>query len=77
MGITACCCCSSKDAAITIGIWSLVYALASLLLMGWQTGVLNHCRAVTMAQSNLQCEWDCPCVGASTKRTASIIEGKF
>ncbi|PIC42679.1 hypothetical protein B9Z55_009679 [Caenorhabditis nigoni] len=77
MGITACCCCSSKDAAITIGIWSLVYALASLLLMGWQTGVLNHCRAVTMAQSNLQCEWDCPCVGASTKRTASIIEGLF
>ncbi|UMM22742.1 hypothetical protein L5515_003807 [Caenorhabditis briggsae] len=30
-----------------------------------------------MAQSNLQCEWDCPCVGASTKRTASIIEGLF
>ncbi|CAD6197381.1 unnamed protein product [Caenorhabditis auriculariae] len=76
MSINPCCCCTGKDSAITIGIWSLVYSLASLLLFGWQTGVLNHCRAVTMAQANLQCEWDCPCVGASSARTSSIIEGE-
>ncbi|VDM80116.1 unnamed protein product [Strongylus vulgaris] len=58
-----------------IGIWTLVYSIASLFLFGWQTGVLNHCRSVTMSQANLQCEWDCPCVGASTARTTRIIEG--
>ncbi|EYC17024.1 hypothetical protein Y032_0032g2624 [Ancylostoma ceylanicum] len=58
-----------------IGIWTLVYSIASLFLFGWQTGVLNHCRTVTMSQANLQCEWDCPCVGASTARTTRIIEG--
>ncbi|KAK6742251.1 hypothetical protein RB195_009861 [Necator americanus] len=38
-----------------IGIWTLVYSIASLFLFGWQTGVLNHCRTVTMSQANLQC----------------------
>ncbi|KHJ90949.1 hypothetical protein OESDEN_09193 [Oesophagostomum dentatum] len=52
-----------------------VYSIASLFLFGWQTGVLNHCRTVTMSQANLQCEWDCPCVGSSNARTTRIIEG--
>ncbi|KAK6012055.1 hypothetical protein OSTOST_22803, partial [Ostertagia ostertagi] len=70
-----CCCFSLKDSAVMIGIWTLVYSIASLFLFGWQTGVLNHCRSVTMSQANLQCEWDCPCVGSSTARTTRIIEG--
>ncbi|EYC17022.1 hypothetical protein Y032_0032g2624 [Ancylostoma ceylanicum] len=75
MACNPCCCFNLKDSAVMIGIWTLVYSIASLFLFGWQTGVLNHCRTVTMSQANLQCEWDCPCVGASTARTTRIIEG--
>ncbi|ETN81230.1 hypothetical protein NECAME_08670 [Necator americanus] len=74
MACNPCCCFNLKDSAVMIGIWTLVYSIASLFLFGWQTGVLNHCRTVTMSQANLQCEWDCPCVGASTARTTRIIE---
>ncbi|EFO86707.1 hypothetical protein CRE_04850 [Caenorhabditis remanei] len=42
MGITACCCCSSKDAAITIGIWSLVSSIAQLGIMGWQMAAIKY-----------------------------------
>uniref|UniRef100_A0A0K0CUG8 Anoctamin n=1 Tax=Angiostrongylus cantonensis TaxID=6313 RepID=A0A0K0CUG8_ANGCA len=73
MACNPCCCFSLKDSAVMIGIWTLVYSIASLFLFGWQTGVLNHCRTVTMSQANLQCEWDCPCVGASNARTTRII----
>uniref|UniRef100_A0A0N5ALT0 7TM_GPCR_Srx domain-containing protein n=1 Tax=Syphacia muris TaxID=451379 RepID=A0A0N5ALT0_9BILA len=75
MGCNPCCCWSIRDGAVTIGIWSVVYSFASLALFGWQFAVLNNCRSVTMAQSNLQCEYYCPCVGASTSRTSSLIEG--
>ncbi|VDP11293.1 unnamed protein product [Heligmosomoides polygyrus] len=77
MACNPCCCFNIKDSAVMIGIWTLVYSIASLFLFGWQTGVLNHCRSVTMSQANLQCEWDCPCVGSSTARTTRIIEGIF
>ncbi|WKY00186.1 hypothetical protein Q1695_014775 [Nippostrongylus brasiliensis] len=76
MTCNPCCCFNVKDSAVMIGIWTLVYSIASLFLFGWQTGVLNHCRSVTMSQANLQCEWDCPCVGSSTARTTRIIEGQ-
>ncbi|CAP35765.2 Protein CBG18288 [Caenorhabditis briggsae] len=42
MGITACCCCSSKDAAITIGIWSLVSSIGQLGIMGWQMAAIKY-----------------------------------
>lgn len=77
MACNPCCCWSIRDGAVTIGIWSAVYALASLVLFGWQFAVLNNCRSVTMAQANLQCEYYCPCVGASTERTSSLIEALF
>ncbi|KAE9414296.1 hypothetical protein Angca_000936, partial [Angiostrongylus cantonensis] len=77
MACNPCCCFSLKDSAVMIGIWTLVYSIASLFLFGWQTGVLNHCRTVTMSQANLQCEWDCPCVGASNARTTRIVEGSY
>uniref|UniRef100_A0A0N4ZUH5 MARVEL domain-containing protein n=1 Tax=Parastrongyloides trichosuri TaxID=131310 RepID=A0A0N4ZUH5_PARTI len=71
------CCCSIKDGSMTVAIWSGIYALCCLFLFGWQTGVLSQCNEVTMAQSNLKCEYYCPCVGASTARTSRIIEGLF
>lgn len=52
-----------------------IYALAQLAIFGWQFSVLTQCQHVVMAQSNLQCEYYCPCVGASTARTSAIIEG--
>ncbi|KAI1727018.1 hypothetical protein Ddc_04300 [Ditylenchus destructor] len=77
MPCNPCCCWKLKDAAVTIGIWSTIYALASLAMFTWQWGVLSQCRHVTMAQSNLQCEYYCPCVGASTARTSALVEGLF
>ncbi|KAI6184470.1 hypothetical protein M3Y97_00599700 [Aphelenchoides bicaudatus] len=53
-----------------------IYAMASMAMYAWQWGVLSQCQHVTMAQSNLQCEYYCPCVGATTARTSAIIEGK-
>ncbi|VDL74878.1 unnamed protein product [Nippostrongylus brasiliensis] len=67
MTCNPCCCFNVKDSAVMIGIWTLVYSIASLFLFGWQTGVLNHCRSVTMSQANLQCEWDCPCIFSITQ----------
>ncbi|CAK5016176.1 unnamed protein product [Meloidogyne enterolobii] len=75
MACNPCCCLSLKDAVVTIGIWSTIYALAQLAIFGWQFSVLTQCQHVVMAQSNLQCEYYCPCVGASTARTSAIIEG--
>nr|CAD2176517.1 unnamed protein product [Meloidogyne enterolobii] len=77
MACNPCCCLSLKDAVVTIGIWSTIYALAQLAIFGWQFSVLTQCQHVVMAQSNLQCEYYCPCVGASTARTSAIIEGLF
>uniref|UniRef100_A0A915NTF2 Uncharacterized protein n=1 Tax=Meloidogyne floridensis TaxID=298350 RepID=A0A915NTF2_9BILA len=74
MACNPCCCLSLKDAVVTIGIWSTIYALAQLAIFGWQFSVLTQCQHVVMAQSNLQCEYYCPCVGASTARTSAIIE---
>ncbi|CAB3402856.1 unnamed protein product [Caenorhabditis bovis] len=42
MGVATCCCCSSKDAAITIGIWSLVSSIAQLGIMGWQMVAIKY-----------------------------------
>uniref|UniRef100_A0A1I8BYD0 MARVEL domain-containing protein n=1 Tax=Meloidogyne hapla TaxID=6305 RepID=A0A1I8BYD0_MELHA len=76
MACNPCCCLSLKDAVVTIGIWSTIYALAQLAIFGWQFSVLAQCQHVVMAQSNLQCEYYCPCVGASTARTSAIIEDR-
>ncbi|CAJ0580902.1 unnamed protein product, partial [Mesorhabditis spiculigera] len=75
MPCNPCCCMKPKDGAVVCGIWSVIYALASIAVMAWQTQVLNNCRSVTMSQSNLQCEYYCPCVGASTARTSRIVFG--
>uniref|UniRef100_A0A915AKR8 Uncharacterized protein n=1 Tax=Parascaris univalens TaxID=6257 RepID=A0A915AKR8_PARUN len=77
MACNPCCCWNVKDGAVTIGIWTMVYSFASLILFGWQFSVLNSCRTVTMSQANLQCEYWCPCVGASNARTSALIEGLF
>uniref|UniRef100_A0A158Q6P3 CX domain-containing protein n=1 Tax=Elaeophora elaphi TaxID=1147741 RepID=A0A158Q6P3_9BILA len=53
-----------------------VYSLASLVLFGWQLDVINSCQTVTMSQANLQCEYWCPCVGASNQRTSALIQGR-
>ncbi|CAD5212013.1 unnamed protein product [Bursaphelenchus okinawaensis] len=77
MSCNPCCGWRLKDASATIGIWSCLYSLAVLGMFAWQWGVLSQCQHVTMAQSNLQCEYYCPCVGASTARTSAIIEALF
>uniref|UniRef100_A0A914H1E5 Uncharacterized protein n=1 Tax=Globodera rostochiensis TaxID=31243 RepID=A0A914H1E5_GLORO len=77
MSCNPCCCLKLKDAAVTIGIWSTIYSLVQIAVFVWQFSVLAQCQHVVMAQSNLQCEYYCPCVGASTARTSAIIEGLF
>ncbi|KAF7640131.1 hypothetical protein Mgra_00000578 [Meloidogyne graminicola] len=54
-----------------------IYSLTQLAIFGWQFSVLTQCQHVVMAQANLQCEYYCPCVGASTARTSAIIEVSF
>ncbi|KAK0416302.1 hypothetical protein QR680_012404 [Steinernema hermaphroditum] len=75
MPCNPCGCWHLKDGAMSVAIWSAVYGIASMVLFGWQMSVLSNCRHVTMAQSNLQCEYWCPCVGASTARTSALVEG--
>uniref|UniRef100_A0A1I8E957 Uncharacterized protein n=3 Tax=Wuchereria bancrofti TaxID=6293 RepID=A0A1I8E957_WUCBA len=75
MAINPCFCWNIKDGTVTVGLWSLVYSLASLVLFGWQLNVINSCQTVTMSQANLQCEYWCPCVGASNERTSTLIQG--
>ncbi|VDM42837.1 unnamed protein product [Toxocara canis] len=84
MACNPCCCWNVKDGVVTIGIWSMVssiritvYAFASLMLFGWQFSVISQCRSVTVSQANLQCEYWCPCVGASNARTTALIEGRY
>nr|CDQ04509.1 Bm6216, isoform a [Brugia malayi] len=75
MAINPCFCWNIKDGTVTVGLWSLVYSLASLVLFGWQLNVISSCQTVTMSQANLQCEYWCPCVGASNERTSALIQG--
>ncbi|EFO27514.1 hypothetical protein LOAG_00962 [Loa loa] len=75
MAINPCFCWNIKDGTVTVGLWSLVYSLASLVLFGWQLNVISSCQTVTMSQANLQCEYWCPCVGASHERTSTLIQG--
>uniref|UniRef100_A0A8L7TDV6 Uncharacterized protein n=1 Tax=Brugia malayi TaxID=6279 RepID=A0A8L7TDV6_BRUMA len=77
MAINPCFCWNIKDGTVTVGLWSLVYSLASLVLFGWQLNVISSCQTVTMSQANLQCEYWCPCVGASNERTSALIQGLF
>uniref|UniRef100_A0AC35TRQ1 MARVEL domain-containing protein n=1 Tax=Rhabditophanes sp. KR3021 TaxID=114890 RepID=A0AC35TRQ1_9BILA len=76
-GKTNVCCINIKDGSMAVAIYASIYGFLQLFIFGWQTGVLSECSAVTMSQANLQCEWNCPCVGASTARTARLIEGLF
>uniref|UniRef100_A0A915PJQ8 Uncharacterized protein n=1 Tax=Setaria digitata TaxID=48799 RepID=A0A915PJQ8_9BILA len=75
MAINPCCCWNIKDGTVSVGLWSLIYSLASLVLFGWQLNVISSCQTVTMSQANLQCEYWCPCVGTSNERTTSLIQG--
>ncbi|TKR77113.1 hypothetical protein L596_018144 [Steinernema carpocapsae] len=77
MPCNPCGCWRLKDGAMSVAIWSAVYGIAQMVLFGWQMSVMSNCRSVTMASSNLMCEYWCPCVGASTARTSALVEGLF
>ncbi|TKR77115.1 hypothetical protein L596_018144 [Steinernema carpocapsae] len=76
MPCNPCGCWRLKDGAMSVAIWSAVYGIAQMVLFGWQMSVMSNCRSVTMASSNLMCEYWCPCVGASTARTSALVEAK-